>query len=88
MQLRAERAITDALKRLRPKAEVINGRVANIEDNLLSGIHRSQFESDFRSGAGGELEDKVRAPFSSSASTANASRTSSRFGSTRRPKAV
>ena len=71
VQLRAERAITDALKRLRPEAEVINDRVAKIEDNLLPGIDRSQFESDLRSGAGGELEDKLRAPFSSSALAVN-----------------
>lgn len=70
-QLRAERAITGALKQLRPDAEVIGGRVAKIEDNLLAGINLSQFEQDFGNGAGGELADKARAPFSSSALVVN-----------------
>jgi hypothetical protein len=70
-QLRAERALTNALKRFRPEAEVINGRVTKIDNNLLPSFKLSQFESDFCSGAGGELEDKMRAPFSSSALVVN-----------------
>jgi hypothetical protein len=70
-QVNAERALTDALKRLRPEAEVINGRVNQVEDNLLPGVSLSQFENDFRGGAGAEFKDKVRAPFSSSALVVN-----------------
>jgi hypothetical protein len=70
-QLRAERAMTDALNRVSPRAAVTRGRVKKIEDNLVSGVHLNQFASDFDKGAGSELKDKFRAPFSSAALMVN-----------------
>jgi len=70
-QLRAERALTDALNRVDPSARVVHGRVEKLEHNLLPGVDPHQFELDLRQGAGNELDDKFHAPYSSSALAVN-----------------
>jgi hypothetical protein len=70
-QIRAERALTEALMSATPGARVVRGRVERFEDNLLPGVEARQFERDLRGGAGDELRDKFRAPYSSSALVVN-----------------
>jgi hypothetical protein len=45
--------------------------VLDLEDNLLSGITRGQIEPFFAAGAGRELDEKMRAPWSSCALAVN-----------------
>ena len=70
-QIRAEHALTEALRSVTPGARVTRGRLERLEDNLLPGVERRQFEHDLRGGAGDELRDKFRAPYSSSALAVN-----------------
>lgn len=66
------RALDAALERVCPNA--IRDRrkyVARIQDNLLPGISVAQIEQAFSAGAGRELDDKMRAPWSSSALAVN-----------------
>lgn len=70
-QRKAEQALTAALQRMVPHADIDRGRVGKLEHNLLPGVHVSQFKSDVRSGAGNELRDKFLAPYSSSALAVN-----------------
>jgi hypothetical protein len=53
-----------------------NGYVAKLEDNLVAGVRRKDFEKDFAAGAGQELKEKMLAVHSSSALVIN---TFSRF---------
>jgi hypothetical protein len=71
--VRACRALGDALVRTCPTAERDSrGYAVRLEDNLLAGITRGQIEKAFAAGAGRELDDKMRAPWSSSALAVNA----------------
>lgn len=70
--LRARGALGDALQRVRPGADRdANGYVVELEHNLLPGITRNDIEAAFGTGAGRELETKMRAPWSSSALAVN-----------------
>lgn len=70
---RSQAALTAALLRVRPQAELAaRGYVVNLEDNLLHGLTRDDLEEEFGSAAGQELDAKMRAPWSSAALAVNA----------------
>lgn len=61
-----------ALKRATPHAQIDgNGYVRAMEENLVEGVHLSDFEQDLRQGDGSELEGKFLAAHSSSALAVN-----------------
>lgn len=80
LRLRAERAATDRLRNVTPRATFLESPPGYLEqwtDNLIEGVTRADFEADLQRGSGGELTDKpgepakFRAAFSSSALAVN-----------------
>src|SRR6266849_3097759 len=68
----ATRALARGLLTCRPEVSLSpSGYVEAIEDNLVPGVHRRQFETDLGKGNGNELAQKIRAAHSSSALAVN-----------------
>jgi hypothetical protein len=71
-QAKACRALTEAFRLTRPNTVISEKGYANsIDDNLLPGVSRAQFEADLRKGDGNELAAKFLAAYSSSALAVN-----------------
>ncbi len=68
---RAQIALTHALQNFNHEAVVVRSRVAKRADNLCPGVIPEQFELDLSRGAGDELHNKFRAPYSSAALAVN-----------------
>jgi hypothetical protein len=69
---RARARLLEAVRATKPSAFFdASGYASCLEDNLITGITRSQFETDFRAGAGRELSGKMRAAHSSAALVVN-----------------
>lgn len=68
----ARATLAKALQKCRSEVTVSRtGYVSSIEDNLLPGVERRQFENDLASGDGNELAGKFKAAHSSSALVVN-----------------
>lgn len=68
----ATRAFARALKKSRPEVSLSPvGYVGSIDDNLVTGVERRQFEDDLAQGDGNELAEKFLAAHSSSALAVN-----------------
>jgi hypothetical protein len=65
-------ALIHGLQRSAPKVALDKkGYVSDASQNLIEGVHLSDFEADLRQGDGNELEGKFRAAHSSSALAVN-----------------
>ncbi|MGA7872469.1 MAG: hypothetical protein WCA22_16405 [Candidatus Binatus sp.] len=72
LQAIACRALAKGFSLAKPTAKISDiGYVGCIEDNLLPGVSRAQFETELRKGDGNELESKFLAAHSSSALVVN-----------------
>lgn len=72
VEARAKAALAAGLRAVRPEVAVDGrGYVCEAADNLLPGIDLADIETEFAAGAGNELEDKMLAPWSSSALAVN-----------------
>lgn len=68
----AYRALAGGFRLTRPNTTISeDGYVKSIDDNLLPGVSRAQFEADLKKGDGNELEAKFLAAHSSSALVVN-----------------
>jgi hypothetical protein len=69
---RAKVRLLDAARRAKPHATFdAAGYSLRLEDNLIDGVSRNQFEADYLVGAGHELGGKMRAAHSSAALVVN-----------------
>jgi hypothetical protein len=69
---RAKARLLEAARAAQPNAVFDSGGYASrLEDNLIKGVCRSHFETDYRAGAGRELGGKMRAAHSSAALVVN-----------------
>jgi len=72
LQGRCQEALSDALRRTSQDGIFDSkGYVREIPYNFVQGISFSDFQEDFEDGAGDELRDKMKAPYSSSALAVN-----------------
>ena len=70
---RAKARLLDAARRAKPNAIFdADGYSRRLDDNLIEGVSRNQFEADYLAGAGQELGGKMRAAHSSAALVVNA----------------
>jgi hypothetical protein len=69
---RSQARLLEAARSANPQAIFdLNGYAAKLNDNLIEGVSREQFEPDYASAAGRELEGKMRAAYSSAALVVN-----------------
>ena len=72
VRVRAKRALSDALKRVRPGIALDeHGYTRSLVENLVSCVEVADFEVDVAQGGGNELARKFRAAFSSTALAVN-----------------